>query len=171
MIQSNKKINNLIIIALLIVGLVGYGLYSGYIYVHSYYKYEHITGVNIVLIHYIPGQESTEQSIKTTDKKEIAEVISLLNERTVIKLFPDIGSVEANSHDRFELRIELISSTNLTLEYSINSLGQVEINKGFVNKFSNAMVFRGSKTKWFNEINALYEEKKLDALWSYRKLK
>lgn len=170
MFQSNKKRNNLFILAVLIIGWVGYGLYSGYIYVHSYYKNEQITGVNMLLIHYIPGQHSTLESIKTTDKNEISEVISLLNDRTVIKLFPDIGSVEVNSHDRLELRIELISSTNLTLEYNISSLGQVEINKGFVNKFSNVMVLRGSKTTWFNEINALYEEKKLGTLWSFSKL-
>lgn len=162
------KKNILIILTVLIIGF-GYVLYSGYDSVKSYYKHEHITGVDVVLIHYIPGQESTEQSIKTTDKNEIAEMISLLNDRTVIKLFPEAGSVKANSHDRLELRIELISSTNLTLEYRITSLGQVKINKGFVSKDSNTMVFRGSKTKWFNEINALFAEKKQDLLWSYRK--
>ncbi len=155
-------------LTVLIIGL-GYVLYIGYDSVKSYYKHEHITGVDIVLIHYKPGQESTMQSITTTDEHEIAEVISLLNDRTVIKLFPDIGNVKTNGIDRFELVIELISSTNLTLEYRINSLGQVEINKGFVNKDSNTMVFRGSRTKWFNEINALFEEKKQDLLWSYRK--
>ncbi|OAB38616.1 hypothetical protein PMSD_06265 [Paenibacillus macquariensis subsp. defensor] len=168
MIQFNLKKNIIIMLTILIIGF-GYVLYSGYDYVNSYYQHEHITGVDIVLIHYKPGQDSTMQSIKTTDKNEIAEVVSLLNDRTVIKLFPDIGSIKANENDRFELRIELISSTNLTLEYSIVSSGEVEINKGFVNKFSNTMVFRGSSTKWFNEINALFEEKKQDLLWSYRK--
>lgn len=163
------KKNKIILLTVLVVGLLGYILYSGYVYVNSYYKHEHITGVKIVLIHYIPGQDSTMQSITTTDKNEIAKMISLLNDRTVIKLFPDIGSVKPNENDRLELRIELISSTNLTLEYNIVSSGEVEINKGFVNKFSNAMVFRGSSTKWFNEINALFEEKKQDLLWSYRK--
>lgn len=155
----------IIILIIFVIGLLGYVPYSGFMYVNSYYKHEHIKAADVELIHYQPGIGSTIQSIRTTDEHEIAEVIGLLNDRTVIKLFPNTGPVKANANDMFEIQIEFISDRNLTLEYRIFSTGRVQVNKGFNNKDSNTLVFGGSKTKWFNEINALYEEKKQNPLW------
>ncbi|WP_251417084.1 MULTISPECIES: hypothetical protein [Paenibacillus] len=155
--MSRKK--SIILICLLIFGLLSYVLYTGYMYTNSFYKHEHVKGIVIGLFDNKPGIGATLQQIRTTDQEEIAEVIRLLEGRTVIKLFPHIGPIKNYTSDSFELRIELISDTNLTLEYKIDSFGDVEVKKGIKNKRSNALIFGGSNKKWFNDIKALFEEK------------
>ncbi|WP_375533190.1 hypothetical protein [Paenibacillus terreus] len=154
---------------MLTFGLLCYVFYSGYMYTNTYYKHEHIKGVVVELSDNRPGIGSTTQSIISTDEQEIAEVIRLLHERTVIKLFPDIGPVKVYTKDYFDVRIEFISDTDLTLEYRIDSLGHVEVKKGFGNKASNTMILGGSSKQWFNEAKDLFEDKKQNSLWSYRK--
>lgn len=157
---------NIIILSLIVFGLLIYVLYSGYMYTSSYHKKEHIKGVVIELSDNKPGIGSTLQQIRTTDEQEIAEIIGLLKDRTVIKLFPDIGPVRSYSSHYYDLRIEFISDTNLTLEYRILSTGRVEVKKGVGNAPSNTLIFGGSSKEWFNEINTMFEEKKLNSIWS-----
>lgn len=156
----------LLLSVLVCVLLLIYVLYSGYMYTNSYYKHEHIKGVVVGLSDNKPGIGSTLQQIRSIDEQEIAEVVGLLKDRTVIKLFPDIGPVRGHSSQYFDLRIELISDTNLTLEYRVSSTGHVEVKKGVDNNPSNTLIFGGSSKEWFNEINALFEEKKQNPLWS-----
>lgn len=148
-------------LGVLILG-VSYVIYRGYVYVNSYYKHEKITGAIIEFVDIVPGQGSTWQSIRTTDEQEIQEVIDFLDDRTVIKLFPNIGTGRPITKNRQELRVELISDRGLTLEYSINSLGEVEIDKGFGGSFANTVVFGGSRKKWFEHINEVFEDKKAE---------
>ncbi|WMT41996.1 hypothetical protein RE628_06030 [Paenibacillus sp. D2_2] len=134
-------------------------------YINSYYKHEHIKGAVIVLFDNKPGIGATFQQIRTTDEEEIAAVVRLLKDRTVIKTFPDIGPVRSYTSHFYELWIQLITDNNRTLEYKINSFGHVEVRKG-IDKTSNTLIFGGSSKKWFNEIKALFEEKQQNPLWS-----
>ncbi|WP_068782440.1 hypothetical protein [Paenibacillus sp. GM2] len=162
--MSKKK--SIILIGLLLFGLLSYVLYTGYMYTISFYKHEHVKGVVIGLFENKPGIGATLQQIRTTDEEEIAEVIRLLESRTAIKLFPHTGPIKNYSSDSFELRIELISDNNLTLEYKMDSFGDVEVNKGFKHKRSNTLIFGGSGKLWFNDVRALFERKKQNLLWS-----
>lgn len=162
--RSNMK-RNILILSVLVLGLLIYIFYNGYLYTSSYYKHEHIKGVIIGLSDIKPGIGSTLQQIRTTDEQEIAEAVALLKDRTVIKLFPDLGPVNSYTSEIFYLRIEFISDTNLTLEYRILSTGHVEVEKGFGTGSSNTLILGGSSKEWFNEINALFEEKKQNPLW------
>lgn len=163
--RLNMK-RRILILSVLVSGLMIYVLYSGYMYTSSYYKQEHIKGVVIELSDNKPGIGSTLLQIRTTDEQEIAEVVELLKDRTVIKLPPDIGPVRSYSSHYYDLRIEFISDTDLTLEYRILSTGRVEVKKGVGNAPSNTLIFGGSRKEWFNEINALFEEKELNPIWS-----
>lgn len=160
------KKNIITLLTVLLLGLLALVLYNGFSYTTAYYKQEHITGVVVELSDNKVGKGSTVQSIKTTDEQEIADVIRLLKDRKVIKLFPDIGPAKSYTSDYSDLRIELISDTHLTLEYRITSSGNVEIKKGFANKAANTIIFGGSGTKWFNELKELFDEKKQNSLWS-----
>ncbi|KAA9008589.1 hypothetical protein F4V43_00180 [Paenibacillus spiritus] len=155
----------------LILGILSYVTYAGYNYVPLYYKQEHIKGVIIQLTDNIPGagNGSISQSITSTAPKEIAEVVRVLKKRTLIKTFSDMASPKIYTQKFSEVKIELISDTGLTLEYRINSLKEVKIKKGFSNKASNVIVLDGSRKKWFNELVALFEEKKQNRLWIYKK--
>ncbi|HEY4391882.1 MAG TPA: hypothetical protein VGN02_11115 [Paenibacillus sp.] len=135
-------------------------------YTNRYYKQEHIKGVVIILFDNKPGIGATLQQIRTTDEEEIADVVRLLKDRTVIKIFPDIGPASNYTSHFYELRIEFISDTDLTLEYQILSTGHVEVQKGFNNSRSNTLIFGGSSKKWFSEIKALFEDKQQNPLWS-----
>ncbi|MHA0857250.1 hypothetical protein [Paenibacillus sp. CMAA1364] len=159
---SMKK--SILILSVLIFGLLIYVLFSGYMYSSSYYKHEHIKGVVVGISDNKPGKGSTLLQIRTTDEQEIAEVIGLLKDRKVIKLFPNIGPVKNYTIEFFDIRIEFISDTNLTLEYHILSTGHVEVKKG-LGKSSNTLIFGGSSKKWFNEIKDLFEEKIQNPLW------
>ncbi|MGG6313977.1 hypothetical protein [Paenibacillus macerans] len=156
----------IILLTVLILGLLALVLYSGYSYTTTYYKHEHIKGVVVELSDNKVGMGSTTLSIKTTDEQEIADVIRLMKNRTVFKLFPDIGPAKSYTSDYSDFRIEFISDTNLTLEYRVTSSGNVEVRKGFGNKASNTIIFGGSGKKWFNEINDVFDEKKQNNLWS-----
>ncbi|GIO38224.1 hypothetical protein J41TS12_30850 [Paenibacillus antibioticophila] len=112
-----------------------------------------------------PGIGSTLQTLRTTDEQEIAEVIQLLKDRKIIKLLPDTGPVKNYTDEYQDIRIEFLSDTNLTLEYSIDSLGRVEVKKGTNQRRSNALVLGGSSKDWFVELKALFEEKKQSSLW------
>jgi len=153
------------LICLLIFGLLSLFLYDGYMYTNSYYKHEHIKGVLIILADNKPGIGATFQQIRTTNEEEIAEVVRLLKDRTVIRTFPDIGPASSYTSHFFQLRIQLISDNNRLLEYTIDSFGHVEVRKGIDNT-SKTLVFGGSRKKWFSEIKAFLEGKQQNSLWS-----
>ncbi|MDU2241952.1 MAG: hypothetical protein E7E23_15395 [Paenibacillus sp.] len=79
-------------------------------------------------------------------------------------MFPDKGPAETYTSHYFDFQIEFISDTNLTLVYRILSTGYVEVEKSGDDP-SNTLIFGGSSKKWYNEIKAMFDEKKKNPLW------
>lgn len=149
--RSHKK-NIIIFILLIIFASLLFYIFRSYTYVNVYYEKEEIKSVTIILSDIKAGLErSQEKSVLITDENKINELIEILEDKRIIRLFPKMGGAESISKDRFEMRILVASDKHRNLEYYLTSTGQLSVKKGN-DKFAKSVIINGEVTKLFTKL-------------------
>lgn len=157
MVQFKRWRRNIIIVSIVVLAILLFTTYRIYNYVNDFYKNDDVTRIELYLSEVKAGLfDIKTKTVVITEQEEINELISILNNRIVLKSFPIVGTVKTNTNDRTELKVVLESSSKGFLEYIITSDGHVSIKKGTDNT-SNTIILKGRVTSWFTDLRASYE--------------
>ncbi|ASS67347.1 MULTISPECIES: hypothetical protein [unclassified Paenibacillus] len=149
--RSRKQNNLMIALSVIVVLLLGL-IFRSCNYVDAYYEKEKIKSVTIVLSDIKAGLERSEdKSVLITDKNKMNDLLNILEDKRIMRLFPHWGGVGSNSTDRLEMRVLLVSDKDKILDYHLTSTGQLTVRKGNDN-FANSFLVNGKVTELFLEL-------------------
>lgn len=163
MIRSNKQKIFLYVIA---AGIIIYFIYDIFFDANRILENEHVKLVTIIVTDVKAGFEKCDtEQITTTDENEIKEVINILQKPLLYKKLPHIGGVPIYTNDFIELKVGLLLYNDKTIEYYINSQGDMNIRKGFRTHSTNVSILGGNKTTWFEQLKGVFDSKRQSAKW------